>query len=215
MDFIPTRNDCLGGIRLCASGQYCRWHAGLHHSRLPEITPWIDDDLPIFSQRPPDDVRSGELEFFLKRRHNPGEFDLIVYQVNESFVTILLALSQENTSAIRKNAIGAKRMGGAQLILRFPVGAAHRSPAHARANECIDKAELKEVAKAEGQLILDRSEFALPDRLGMMHALAAFEIVALQPSSDFSGADPGQARRLWDRVEAGVKEVGVTRLHQR
>ena len=102
-----------------------------------------------------------------------------------------------------------------QLILRFPVCTAHRSPAHTSANEGIDKAEFKEVAEAKGQFVLDRSEFALPDRIRVMDALPAFEIVALQPSSDFSGADPGQARRFRHGVEAGVKEVGVTRLHRR
>src|SRR5205085_2566794 len=105
MDFIPLRNDFLGGIRLRTSGQYRRWHAGLHHSRLAEITPGVDDDLSILAQRPPDDVGASELELFVKRFDDPRKFALIGDQIDECFVTILFALSQKNAPAIGKNAI--------------------------------------------------------------------------------------------------------------
>ncbi len=95
-------------------------------------------------------------------------------------------------------------MGSAQFLLRLRVRAAHRAPTHARANKRIYKTQFEKITKAEREFVLDRFDFALPNRIRMTKRRAAAKIITFQPATNFSDRNSGKPRSFGYSIKARI-----------
>ncbi len=93
-------------------------------------------------------------------------------------------------------------MGASSLIYR--VSPAHRAPANAGTDKRVDKPELEEITKAEREFVLDRFDFALPNRIRMTNGGAAAKIVSLQPPPHLSDRNSGKSRSFGYSIESSI-----------
>ncbi len=101
-----------------------------------------------------------------------------------------------------------------QLRLSFGVRPTHRSPAHARSNECIDKSQLQQVAETQRDLVTEGFDFPLPDCIGVTHRRALFVTISLDPAANFANGHSRQPRCLRDRVKTGIKQAQLGLFHR-
>ena len=95
-------------------------------------------------------------------------------------------------------------MGSAQFLLRLRVRAAHRAPTHARANKRSYKTQFEKITKAEREFVLNRFDFALPNRIGMTKRRTAAKIITFQPAANFSGRNSRKPRSFGYGIKARI-----------
>jgi hypothetical protein len=67
-------------------------------------------------------------------------------------------------------------------------------------NEGIDKSQFEKIAKAQRGFIVQGLDFRLPYGIRVMNRLPASEVIASNPTPDFSRGDASQPCRFWDRI---------------
>ena len=81
---------------------------------------------------------------------------------------------------------------------------AHRAPANAGTDKCVDKPELEKITKAEREFVLDRFDFALPNRIRMTKRRTAAKIIAFQPPANLSDRNSGKSRSFGYGIKSSI-----------
>jgi hypothetical protein len=90
LDLIPSRDHIDGRVCFHATRKCDRRNAGYGDCRLAKVMTRIDDNLSIFTERPPNDLVSRELKLFQEILYDSPKLSLLGDEVYERFIRILL-----------------------------------------------------------------------------------------------------------------------------
>lgn len=206
MDFKPARHHVNRTVRCHAPGQDGSWNAIAKDYRLAKTSARIKCHQMSFALGPPAARNSAAVEFDVlqKRSDDSVEYALKIAHIPKRNVAVLAALLQENSFAVGRELICAKRMGVPNQLPRLFMDSPESFPADACGDKRVNTTNFKQIEKAQGNRVINLIELRVPNSRRAVSSVFDFEFVAPHPAPNPPRSDAGQPRRFWHCVNPGL-----------